>query len=422
MSGTVRIPAPRLLEFFSGIGLARLALEAEGARCVFANDNSAEKCQAYRANFGSGELRECSVADLDPKSIPDADVAWASFPCTDITMCGSRRGFGGPRSSVVWEFIRIMSGLHRAGRAPRVLMLENVLGMLSPTMLPGTVRLLESLCELGYGIDVLRIDAAWFTPQSRRRVFVVARQSCGTTDELPAGEALDTPVRGRLVRRLVDRAPSLRWRFLDLPVCPCSRESGGSIADIVSDPPDDDPAWLDADRTRWFLSRLACLGRDHAAVLQQHQAMPGTSYLSASESGPHRDEPGTLVFLRKDKVNCLLRPNGGNARRWIVRVRDGAVRMRPLRGVEHARLQGVGLHGAFPTFALPPGEAACKRAFADAVCVPAVRWLYRHGVRLDATSANESRLSRVLEHTRIDHARLLRQSQLRRTIEAMRGC
>jgi hypothetical protein len=111
------------------------------------------------------------------------------------------------------------------------------------------------------------------------------------------------------------------------------------------DPPDDDPAWLDADRQRWFLSRLAWIGRDHAAVLERYQSMRGTSYLSASESGPHRDEPGTLVFLREDKVDCLLLPNGGNARRWIVRV-------------------------------------------------PAVRWLYRHGVGPAATSATESRLSR----------------------------
>ena len=81
-----------------------------------------------------------------------------------------------------------------------------------------------------------------------------------------------------------------------------------------------------------------------------------------------------------------------------------------------------GLHGAFPTFALPPGEAACKRAFADAVCVPAVRWLYRHGVRPATASVPESRLSQALNHARTDHARLLRQSHLRRTIEAMRGC
>ena len=422
MSGTVRIPAPRLLEFFSGIGLARLALEAEGARCVFANDSSAEKCRTYRANFGSGELRECAVADLDPRSIPDADVAWASFPCTDITMCGSRRGFAGPQSSPVWQFLNAIAGMRRADREPRVLILENVLGMLGPTMVGGTLALLNAIWTLGYDLDMVRIDAGWFTPQSRRRVFVVARHSSYGPAGIPASAALAMPFRGGLVRRIVVRTPEIRWRFLDLPMCPCVPDPGGAIADIVSDPAEDDEAWLPADRMSRLLSKLARNQRDHRALLDRYRAARGTFYLSASESGLHGEEGGTALFLREDKVNCLLRPNGGNARRWIVRVRDGEVRVRPLSGVEHARLQGVGLHGAFPTFALPPGEAACKRAFADAVCVPAVRWLYRHGIRPATASVPESRLSQALNHARTDHARLLRQSHLRRTIEAMRGC
>jgi DNA (cytosine-5)-methyltransferase 1 len=425
MGNGERTTAPKFLEFFAGIGLVRLALEAEGASCVFANDISAEKCGSYRSNFGSGMLQECSIECLDPQRVPDADIAWASFPCTDITICGSRRGFDGPCSSMVWEFLRVISGLSASDRAPRVLLLENVLGMLSPSMIQGTIRLLERLCALGYEIDVLRIDAGWFTPQSRRRVFVLAHQPLSAGPRLHAEAALSRKFRGPLVRRLVEKSPSLAWGFLDLPRDLGARDSSTSISDIIADPPETDALWLDADRADRMISRLVRMPRDHMAMLKRYQSMRGTHYLSASESGRHGTLGGTGLFLRDDKVNCLLRPDGGNARRWVVRVRDGQVRVRPLSGVEYARLQGVGLRGAFGTFALPAQEAACKRAFADAICVPAVRWLYRHAVRPalcgSVTRVANARLADVLDHVHTNHEGLLRQSHLRRTIELVRG-
>lgn len=81
------------LEFFAGGGLARIGLGPEW-RCAFANDIDAGKCAAYRENFGGDALVEADIAALTIADLPAAraDLAWASFPCQDLSLAGARGG------------------------------------------------------------------------------------------------------------------------------------------------------------------------------------------------------------------------------------------------------------------------------------------------------------------------------------------
>ena len=81
------------LEFFAGGGLARLGLEPDFA-CAFANDIDPAKARAYRAAFGGGEnLRVGDIWKLNPADLPGgARLAWASFPCQDLSLAGARAG------------------------------------------------------------------------------------------------------------------------------------------------------------------------------------------------------------------------------------------------------------------------------------------------------------------------------------------
>jgi len=93
-------PAPRVAEFFAGIGLVRMALEREGCRVVFANDISVAKQQLYAANFGSTEYLQADIRTIRGRDVPDVEIATASFPCTDLSLAGARAGLNplvGPR-------------------------------------------------------------------------------------------------------------------------------------------------------------------------------------------------------------------------------------------------------------------------------------------------------------------------------------
>ena len=78
-----------MAEFFAGIGLARLGLEAAGAEVIWANDIDQDKAQMYRGQFGDGEddhLVVKDVARVTAGELPAGiDLIWGSFPCTDLS-------------------------------------------------------------------------------------------------------------------------------------------------------------------------------------------------------------------------------------------------------------------------------------------------------------------------------------------------
>ena len=166
---------PRFAEFFAGIGLVREAIEPLGWECVFANDIAPAKAQMYTARFGPEHLHVGDIHELVVSDIPDGiDLLTASFPCIDLSLAGNRNGLAGRHSGTIWPFLDLADELCRRGDAPSALLLENVTGLLSSE----EGRDLRAICErigaLGYRIDIVTLDAKWFAPQSRPRLFVVA--------------------------------------------------------------------------------------------------------------------------------------------------------------------------------------------------------------------------------------------------------
>ncbi|HRA68468.1 MAG TPA: DNA cytosine methyltransferase, partial [Caldilinea sp.] len=76
-------------EFFAGGGMARLGLGAQWT-CLLANDFSLKKAESYRRNFPpADEFVEGDIFDLQASDLPaGADMAWASFPCQDLSLAG----------------------------------------------------------------------------------------------------------------------------------------------------------------------------------------------------------------------------------------------------------------------------------------------------------------------------------------------
>lgn len=81
----------RSLDFFAGSGLVRLGLEPE-FETVWANDNSAKKAAVYNANEPNRPLHLGSITDVSGAELPEAELAWASFPCQDLSLAGNLTG------------------------------------------------------------------------------------------------------------------------------------------------------------------------------------------------------------------------------------------------------------------------------------------------------------------------------------------
>ena len=101
----------KFYDFFAGAGMATLGLSAHW-ECVWANDIDERKAQVYGAHFGREHFIRDDVANIKAASLPKpAHLAWASFPCQDLSLAGWQRGLSAERSGAFWPFWRIMHDL-----------------------------------------------------------------------------------------------------------------------------------------------------------------------------------------------------------------------------------------------------------------------------------------------------------------------
>src|SRR5579883_962142 len=119
-------------EFFAGGGMARLGL-GENWQCLFANDIDPKKGAIYRANFfPAHELVVDDIHHISPTQLPKgAMLAWASFPCQDLSLAGSGKGLKGNRSGTFWPFWRLIEQLRQRKEHPPIIVIENVVGLIT---------------------------------------------------------------------------------------------------------------------------------------------------------------------------------------------------------------------------------------------------------------------------------------------------
>jgi DNA (cytosine-5)-methyltransferase 1 len=174
-------------EFFAGGGMARAGL-GEGWNCLFANDFDETKAASYAANWGSEHLLVKDVAKVKTREIRgEADLAWASFPCQDLSLAGDGAGLKGNRSGSFWPFWRLIEKLVKEGRPPALVVLENVCGTLTSHGGTDFAAICTALTKSGYRFGATVLGAIHFLPQSRPRLFIVALREGWRTSGALAG-------------------------------------------------------------------------------------------------------------------------------------------------------------------------------------------------------------------------------------------
>ena len=298
----------------------------------------------YEANFGRQDFRLGDIREVNGSDVPDVEVATASFPCTDLSLAGQRRGLNGEQSSMFWEFARVLEEM--GSRRPRAVMLENVPSFASSHGGKDLRDALSCLSQLGYDSEVIRVDARHFVPQSRERLFVCARQASGDA-------------RQNWQSTFDQRAPSIVPRTAAAPP---------PLDYLLDDLPPDATQWWDEPRAGRLVDSLSEVQRARFDRSRYADAVCWTT-------GYRRTRAGRAVWeLRRDGISgCLRTARGGSSKQALVQAGLGDFRVRWMTSREYARLQGASSYVIPDTVT----ENQALSGFGDAVCVPAVEWVAR---------------------------------------------
>ncbi|WP_391349586.1 DNA cytosine methyltransferase [Azospirillum sp. A23] len=369
---------PSFYEFFAGGGMARAGL-GEHWTCRFANDFDDMKAAAYRSNWGDEHLL---VKDVNSVKLDElagrADMAWASFPCQDLSLAGNYEGIGRPdskaqtRSGTFWPFWSLMRGLAQENRAPRIIVLENVYGALTSNEGKDFKAIASAFSGAGYRFGAMVIDARRFLPQSRPRVFVigvrsgvVVPSSLVREDPHPAWH----PAALISAHAMLSKEARRRWIWWDLPE-PDVRTS--RFADIIEENPTG-MVWHTAAETKRLVSMMSAvnLAKLDKAKKAARRMVGGVYKRTRKDEFGNKIQRAEVRF--DDVAGCLRTPAGGSSRQLILVVDGSNVRSRLLSPREAARLMGLS-----DTYKLPSNYNDAYHLAGDGVAVPVVRHLSEH--------------------------------------------
>lgn len=174
---TPKNPKFTFIDLFAGMGGFRLAMQAQGGKCVFSSEWNAYSQKTYFANFGEMPFGDITK-EVTKSYIPEKfDVLCAGFPCQPFSIAGVSKkkslgretGFKDKTQGTLFFDVADIISRHR----PKAFFLENVKNLKSHDK-GNTFRVIEeTLKELRYSIHTLVMDGQTYVPQHRERIMIV---------------------------------------------------------------------------------------------------------------------------------------------------------------------------------------------------------------------------------------------------------
>jgi DNA (cytosine-5)-methyltransferase 1 len=364
---------PSFYEFFAGGGMARAGLRS-GWTCLFANDFDNKKGMTYQLNWGTGgELRIDDVRKIKAADLPgQADLIWGSFPCQDLSLAGGGAGLKGERSGTFYPFWDLVKGLIKAGRGPKLIALENVLGTLTSHEGRDFEAICKTFADAGYRYGALVINASLFVPQSRPRLFVIGVRDDVEVDEAMLSPGPIAPFHTAALQRAFNRVEARALKRMIWWNVPSPPHRNETFADLIEENPDS-VEWHTPSERDQVLRMMSPVNKAKVeAAKRAGRRMVGGIYKRT-----RHDERGMKVQRAEvrfdDVAGCLRTPAGGSSRQVIMVVDGQKVRTRLISSRETARLMGLD-----DNYILPRNYNEAYHLTGDGVVVHVVRHLAEH--------------------------------------------
>ena len=137
------------IDLFAGIGGFRLAMQEVGGKCVFSSEWDESAKDTYFQNYGEvpfGDITKNEIKEL----IPDYfDVLCAGFPCQPFSNAGLKKGIDDTRGTLFYHIAEILKE-----HQPKVVILENVRGIISNDKGNTIQTVLRTITNMGYSCNV----------------------------------------------------------------------------------------------------------------------------------------------------------------------------------------------------------------------------------------------------------------------------
>lgn len=182
----------KVFSCFSGGGGSTMGYKLAGFDVVGNCEIDPKMNAIYKANHNPKYNFECDIKDLLEMDLPselyELDVLDGSPPCSSFSLAGARDKYWGKEKifregqkaqvldTLFFDFIELANKLK-----PKIVIAENVKGIVQGKAKPYAAKVIESLENLGYRVSYHVLDASKMgVPQKRQRVFFI-----GIREDIP---------------------------------------------------------------------------------------------------------------------------------------------------------------------------------------------------------------------------------------------
>lgn len=159
------------IELFAGAGGLAIGLEKAGFHSVLLNEWDKFACATLRKNRPEWNIVEGDVCDINFSEYKGKiDLLSGGFPCQAFSYAGKGEGFNDIRGTMFFQFARAIQEIQ-----PKVILGENVKGLLSHDKGRTIATIKKTITELGYTLVEPKILNAmnYKVPQKRERIIIV---------------------------------------------------------------------------------------------------------------------------------------------------------------------------------------------------------------------------------------------------------
>lgn len=157
----------KFIDLCAGIGGFRAAFEDTNTQCQLTCEIDKFCHTTYSNNF-TDLYFEKDIKKIDEFSLEDFDILCAGFPCQAFSLAGKQAGFNDIRGTIFFDIARILEK-----KRPASFILENVKNLKSHDKGNTFKVIQQKLDELNYWYADFLINAQYFVPQKRERIYII---------------------------------------------------------------------------------------------------------------------------------------------------------------------------------------------------------------------------------------------------------
>lgn len=168
----------KAIDLFAGAGGLSTGLEMAGFEVLYANEVSSIFSQSLKINHPKTEVITADIRSLDPEiirrslnlAIGELDLLVGGPPCQGFSINAPSRSSDDDRNHLFLDYLRFVENFQ-----PKVVLIENVPGMVSYENGDTIKSILTSLRQLGYQVTVRILYSPHYgVPQTRWRTIFIA--------------------------------------------------------------------------------------------------------------------------------------------------------------------------------------------------------------------------------------------------------